>query len=86
MRRLGPALLLLLPACGGGADRERQIADCVAIQRTTYVTGEVRDCLVQRYGWKADEAERLERERMSGTHPDSAAQSDSGRIGAPEAR
>lgn len=85
MRRLGPALLLLLPACGGG-DRDREVADCVAIQRTTYVTGEVRDCLVQRYGWKADEAERLERERMRGTHPDSAAHSDSGRIGEPEVR
>ena len=81
MTRPGPSplLLFLLAACGGG-DREREIADCVAIQRTTYVTGEVRDCLVQRYGWKMDAAAEVERERL-GAHPDSAARSDSGRIG-----
>ena len=81
--RLGrstPLAFLLLAACGGG-DREREIADCVAIQRTTYVTGEVRDCLVQRYGWKTDEAAEVERERLGDAHPDSAARSDSGRIG-----
>ena len=80
--RLGrstPLAFLLLAACGG--DREREIADCVAIQRTTYVTGEVRDCLVQRYGWKTDEAAEVERERLGDAHPDSAARSDSGRIG-----
>ena len=80
MTRPGPALMFLLTACGGG-DREQEIADCVAIQRTTYVTGEVRDCLVQRYGWKADAAAELERERIGGAHPDSAALSDSGRVG-----
>ena len=85
MTRTGPALIVLLTACGGG-DRDREIDDCVAIQRTTYVTGEVRDCLVQRYGWKADEAAEVERERLKGTHPDSAAQSDSGRIGDSAAR
>jgi hypothetical protein len=73
-------LLLLLAACGGG-DREREIADCLAIQRTTYVTGEVRDCLVQRYGWETDEAAEVERERLGAAHPDSATHSDSGRIG-----
>ena len=78
--RPGATLLLLLAACGGG-DREHEIADCVAIQRTAYVTGEVRDCLVRRYGWKADEASKLERERLGGAHPDSASRSDSGRIG-----
>ena len=82
MTRRVPGLLLLLTACGG-ADRDRQIADCLAIQRTTYVTGEVRDCLVQRYGWKADEVAEMEREQMDGAHPDSAAHSDSGRVGRP---
>ena len=74
-----PALFLLLAACGG--DRDREIADCAAIQRTTYVTGEVRDCLVERYGWDAEAAAKLE--RLGGAHPDSAARSDSGRIGSP---
>jgi hypothetical protein len=78
-----PILFLLLAACGSGEDRDRQVADCLAIQRTTYVTGEVRDCLVKRHGWKADEAAEVERERMEGAHPDSAAHSDSGRLGRP---
>jgi hypothetical protein len=80
MRPSIPSLVLLLAACGGG-DRDHEIADCVAIQRTTYVTGEVRDCLVQRYGWDAETAAKLERERFGGAHPDSAAGSDSGRVG-----
>ncbi len=82
MTRPGPSLLplLLLAACAGG-DREREIADCLAIQRTTYVTGEVRDCLVRRYGWKTDEAAKVERERLGDAHPDSATRSDSGRMG-----
>ena len=85
--RRAPALMFLLATCGltacGGGDRDREIADCLAIQRTTYVTGEVSGCLVERYGWKADDAAEVERERLGGAHPDSAARSDSGRIGGP---
>jgi hypothetical protein len=41
----------------------------------------VRDCLVQRYGWTTDAAMQVERERIGAAHPDSAALSDSGRVG-----
>jgi hypothetical protein len=77
-----PALLSLLvsaAACDRG-DRERELAECVTIHRTMYVTGQVRDCLVRRYGWSAEDAAAAERERL-GAHPDSASRSDSGRIG-----
>jgi hypothetical protein len=79
MRLRVPSLLLVLAACGG--DRDRQLAECVAIYRTTYVEGEVRDCLVQRHGWSMEDAVAAEREHLAGTHPDSAAHGDSGRVG-----
>jgi hypothetical protein len=72
--------ILALTSCARG-DRERQISECADIQRTMYITGQVRDCLVQRFGWKAEEATRIEQERMSGAHPDSASAGDSGRMG-----
>ena len=80
MRLRVPAVLLLLAACGG-AERDRQLAECVSIYRTTYVAGEVRDCLVQRHGWSAEQAAEAEREHLAGVHPDSAAHADSGRVG-----
>jgi hypothetical protein len=73
----------MIAACGG-SDRERQLAECVGIYRTTYVAGQVRDCLVERHGWSADDAERAERDRLGRTDPDSAALSDSGRVGRPQ--
>ena len=76
------SLLLLVTACGGG-DRERELADCVSIYRTTYVAGQVRECLVDRYGWSAEDAARADQDRLGATDPDSAAESDSGRIGRP---
>jgi hypothetical protein len=74
------SLLLVLAACGG-SERDRQFAECLDIYRTTYVAGEVRDCLVQRHGWSAEDAAEAERERLARSHPDSAAQGDSGRMG-----
>ena len=67
-----------LLACGR-SDREQQLAECVGIYRTTYVTGGVRECLVKRYGWSADDASEAQRELES--HPDSAAHGDSGQVG-----
>jgi hypothetical protein len=85
MRLHRSALLVLLAACGltscGGEDRDRQVTECVNIYRSTYVAGQVRDCLVQRHGWSAEEAAEAEREQLGRTDPDSAAQSDSGRVG-----
>lgn len=72
------ALVTLLPACNG-SDREQQVAECVAIYRTAYVTGGVRECLVKRYGWSADDA--AEAQRGLESHPDSAAHGDSGQVG-----
>jgi hypothetical protein len=64
-------------------DRDQQLAQCVDIYRSMYVAGQVRDCLVQRYGWSTEDAAKAERERLGRVHPDSAAQSDSGRVGSP---
>jgi hypothetical protein len=36
---------MLLPSCHRG-DRQKQLAECVAIYRTAYVTGWVQECLV----------------------------------------
>ena len=72
--------LLLVTACSQ-SDRERELAECLDIYRTTYVTGRVRDCLIQRYGWSAEAADEAERERVGNVHPDSARLSDSGRMG-----
>lgn len=80
MRTAVLLVLILLAACGR-RERERELADCVNIYRTTYVAGQVRDCLVQRYGWAQQEAADAEREHFRTTHPDSASQGDSGRMG-----
>ena len=72
--------LLVVASCSRG-DRERELAECLDIYRTTYVAGRVRDCLVQRYGWSREEADKAERERVGNVHPDSARLSDSGRMG-----
>lgn len=71
-------LAILLPACGR-SDRQQQIAECVAIYRTAYVTGGVRECLVKRHGWSAEDAADVQRELES--HPDSASHADSGQVG-----
>jgi hypothetical protein len=52
----------------------------VDIYRTTYVAGQVSDCLTQRYGWSVEDARKAERERL-GAHPDSGSRADSGRLG-----
>ena len=70
-----PVALLLLPGCKQ-TNREREVAECVGIQRTAYVTGGMRECLVKRYGWSAEDAAEAERKLES--HPDSAAHGDSG--------
>ena len=72
--------LLLVGSCSRG-DRERELAECLDIYRTTYVEGRVRDCLIQRYRWSAEEANEVERERLRNVHPDSASHADSGRMG-----
>jgi hypothetical protein len=72
--------LTALVACNR-PNRERQIAECVSIYRTAYVTGQVRDCLVKRYGWSAEDAGEAERRELGGASPDSSRQADSGRIG-----
>ncbi len=74
------AALLLVTACSQ-SDRERELAECLDIYRTTYVAGRVRDCLIQRYGWSVEAADEVERERVGAVHPDSARLSDSGRMG-----
>ncbi|MBA3444168.1 MAG: hypothetical protein H0T58_04865 [Gemmatimonadales bacterium] len=68
----------LLVACGA-SDRKRQVAECVDIYRTAYVTGGVRECLVKRHGWSAEAAADAQRDLES--HPDSAALGDSGQVG-----
>ena len=70
---------LLLVACNR-SEREQQLAECVDIYRTAYVTGQVRDCLVKRFGWSPEDAAEAE-EKMAKVHPDSAAFADSGRVG-----
>ena len=81
MRALAlPALLLLAAACSR-QNRDQELAQCVDIYRTTYVEGEVRDCLVERYGWSAEDAAEADRGRLRNVHPDSARLSDSGRVG-----
>jgi hypothetical protein len=69
---------LLLLACNRSG-REQEIAECVDIYRTSYVTGGVRECLTKRYGWSAEDAAEAERKLES--HPDSAAHGDSGQVG-----
>jgi hypothetical protein len=70
--------LALLLGCNQ-ADREKQLTECVAIYRTAYVTGGVRECLVKRYGWSAEDADEAQGKLES--HPDSAAHADSGQVG-----
>jgi hypothetical protein len=79
MRFLLPLLLvMLLPSCNR-ADREKQLAECVAIYRTAYVTGGVQECLVKRYGWSSKDA--AEAQKGLESHPDSATHGDSGQVG-----
>ena len=80
MRFLVPGMLLALAACSRH-DRDGEFKQCVDIYRTTYVAGKVSDCLVERYGWSRDDAQKAERDRLAGAHPDSADRSDSGRVG-----
>jgi hypothetical protein len=68
----------IILACGP-SERQQQLAECVGIYRTAYVTGGVRECLVKRYGWSAEDAADAQRELAS--HPDSAARGDSGQVG-----
>jgi hypothetical protein len=71
--------IMSLPAACSSSDRKQQIAECVGIYRTAYVTGGVRECLVKRYGWSEEDASEAQRNQES--HPDSAAQGDSGQVG-----
>jgi hypothetical protein len=71
-------LATLLLSCNR-SDRDQQVAECVDVYRTAYVTGGVRECLVKRYGWSADDAAEAQRKLES--HPDSAAHGDSGQVG-----
>ncbi len=82
MRALTLSAVLLLAAACSRQNRDQELAQCVEIYKTTYVEGEVRDCLVERYGWSADDAAEADRKRLSNVHPDSARLSDSGRVGA----
>ena len=75
---LSIAIVSLLAACSS-SERKQQVAECVDIYRTAYVTGGVRECLVKRYGWSEDDASEAQRNMDS--HPDSAAQGDSGQVG-----
>jgi hypothetical protein len=70
---------LLLTGCNR-LDREQQLAECVTIYRTAYVTGQVRDCLVKRFGWSQEDAVEAG-QRLGRAHPDSAALGDSGQVG-----
>lgn len=72
------SIVALLSGCNR-ADRKQQVAECVGIYRTAYVTGGVRECLVKRYGWSAEDASEAQQNLES--HPDSAAQGDSGQVG-----
>jgi hypothetical protein len=71
-------ILTLLPACNR-SERQQQVAECVGIYRTAYVTGGVRECLVKRYGWSDEDASEAQQKLDS--HPDSAAHGDSGQVG-----
>jgi hypothetical protein len=75
---LSLATLSLLAGCNR-SDHQQQVAECVAIYRTAYVTGGVRECLVKRHGWSEEDASEAQRNLDS--HPDSAAQGDSGQVG-----
>ena len=75
---LSITIVCLLAACQR-SDRQQQLAECVDIYRTAYVTGGVRECLVKRYGWSDEDASEAQRNLDS--HPDSAAQGDSGQVG-----
>jgi hypothetical protein len=79
MRFFTALLLISLITSCGGANRKKQIAECVDIYRTAYVTGGVQECLVKRYGWSAEDA--AEAQRNLASHPDSAAHGDSGQVG-----
>jgi predicted proteasome-type protease len=72
------AVVSLLTACNR-SDRDQQVAQCVDIYRTAYVTGGVRECLVKKYGWSEADASKAQRDLDS--HPDSAAHGDSGQVG-----
>jgi hypothetical protein len=72
------SILILLGACNR-ADRQQEVAECVGIYRTAYVTGGVRECLVKRYGWSDEDAAKAQGNLDS--HPDSAANADSGQVG-----
>jgi hypothetical protein len=61
-------------------DRDLQVAECVDIYRTAYVTGQVTECLIKRYGWSPEDAKEAEQKSVK-VHPDSAASADSGQIG-----
>ncbi len=69
---------LVLLACNR-PDRKQQVAECVAIYRTAYVTGGISECLVKRYGWSPEDAADAQRDMES--HPDSASHGDSGQVG-----
>jgi hypothetical protein len=71
-------IVCLLAACNR-SDRQQQLAECVGIYRTAYVTGGIRECLVKRYGWSDDDASEAQGKLDS--HPDSAARGDSGQVG-----
>lgn len=73
------AFASLLLACNRSS-KEQQLAECVAIYRTSYVTGQIQECLVKRYRWSPEDAREAEQKRGK-AHPDSAAFGDSGRIG-----
>jgi hypothetical protein len=73
-----PIVAVMVLACNR-PEREQQVAECVDIYRTAYVTGGVRECLVKRYGWSPEDAADADRKLAS--HPDSAAHGDSGQVG-----
>ncbi len=75
---LSISLLIFLTACNR-SDRAQEVAECVGIYRTAYVTGGVRECLVKRYGWSDEDAAKAQGDLDS--HPDSAAHGDSGQVG-----